>query len=110
MTSYINSLLTNEAREYYKPIIEQMFTLCPDMMSRKIAEANVQQAFVFDFVSDIYRHGDDILSVGSFEDTAYECLKKVGISVRGIDPETDISLHDLWVDYQSVPEARFDII
>ena len=43
----LNRILTNQDRELYKPLIEKMFEVCPEMMSRKISEANVQQAFAF---------------------------------------------------------------
>ena len=43
-----NRILDDAARGVYAPIIEVLFALAPEMMSRKIAEANVQQGFVLD--------------------------------------------------------------
>lgn len=89
MKSYDNTILTNEARKDYQEFIDVMKKLVPDMMNRKISEANVQQAFVFDRVHDLYEEGDSILSVGCFEDTAYAALVEWGYEIDGIDPDVD---------------------
>lgn len=72
-----------------------MFILCPEMMSRKISEANVQQAFTFSTATDIAIHLNKpkILSAGSFEDTATESLKKLGYNVTDVDPQINYDLH-----------------
>ena len=46
----LNRILDNKARTLYAPAIEKLTELVPKTMSKKIAEANVQQAFVFDTV------------------------------------------------------------
>jgi SAM-dependent methyltransferase len=89
MKSYINKLLTDEAREEYASTVERMRSLCPEMMARKIPEANVQQAFVYDLVKKTYVYNDTILCVGCYEDTAYISLVMDGYNVYGIDPLTD---------------------
>lgn len=90
----VNRLLTNVDREKYKKIINDMFEICPETMSRKIPEANVQQAFVLDkILRAIYGNLEvPILSVGCFEDTAYEYLDRAGYDIVGIDPEINVDL------------------
>lgn len=91
----VNRVLTNKDREELAPIIKLMWDTCPDMMSRKIPEANVQQAFVLDQVIKISRTvipEPNILSVGCFEDTAYETLKIMGANIIGIDPAINFDL------------------
>ena len=104
--SQLNRLLRNKDREVLKPTIDLMFKYCSEMMNRKIPEANVQQAFVLDIVTKISNITDSILSVGCFEDTAYETLKQAGYNIVGIDPEINFSLHD----YRMKHKSNFDII
>jgi hypothetical protein len=88
-----NRILTNHDRYIYENLINEMYTLIPEMMSRKIPEANVQQAFMVDTVLKTYTKGDKVLCVGSYEDTAYEYLKIKGIDIIGICPEQNYDLH-----------------
>lgn len=90
----LNRILDNDARELYRPTIEQMFNALPELMARKIAEANVQQAFVLDTV---YRFASDIsdpkiLSVGSFEDSAAAFFKLTGLNIDEVDPVLNYDL------------------
>jgi SAM-dependent methyltransferase len=103
-----NRVLTDIDRTALAPVIQSMWELCPDMMSRKITEANVQQAFVFNYVRTLMRYKKDatVLSVGCFEDTAYESLKNEGHEVIGIDPEHDYDLHT----FASNVSSKFDIV
>lgn len=93
MKSYVNTLLDNDARVIYTPIIDEMKLLCPETFTRKIPEANVQQAFVYDYIYNLlmqyYYNAPDVLGVGCFEDTAYESLVKLSFPVVGIDPATN---------------------
>jgi hypothetical protein len=90
-----NRLLSDTDRERYKKLIDSMFLLCPEMMSRKIPLANVQQAFTLEAVGEFIKEGlgSSILCVGSFEDTAAECLTKNGIMLTKIDPLINMDLH-----------------
>lgn len=93
---HYNRLLGDDARRLYAPAEAQIEKLVPGAFARKLAEANVQQAFVFDTV---YRHlasyaTPRVLCVGSFEDTAYMALAKLGIAVDGIDPIFNYTLQD----------------
>lgn len=87
-----NFLLTDEKRELYGPVIKHLFKTCPEMMARKYERANVQQAFVLDTVKLFCDKTSELLSVGCFEDTAYETIKAEGYNVVGIDPEVNVSL------------------
>jgi hypothetical protein len=106
----VNRLLTDEDRENYKPLIDKMKQLCPEMMSRKIDRANVQQAFVLETVLGELKDSDwkekDILCVGSFEDTACESLKNMGVAVVEIDPDINEDLHT----FVSSTDKTFDIV
>jgi len=93
----INRLLTDKDREELKPLIDDMFSKLPEMMKRKINLANVQQAFVLDIVRKWITYECKILSVGCFEDTAYEYLmntpNKDKVEIVGIDPQINFDLH-----------------
>ena len=90
----LNNILDNNARKIFKTTIDQMFEYLPELMARKIPEANVQQAFVLDTV---YKFAKDIvvpkiLCVGSFEDSAAESLKALGFDIDEIDPMINYDL------------------
>jgi SAM-dependent methyltransferase len=80
-------------------------------MSRKIPEANIQQAFVFETVRNLSRQFQQprILSVGSYEDTACIGLQKTGIAVDGIDPVLNYDL-STFLTKPGVMENKYDII
>jgi SAM-dependent methyltransferase len=103
----INRLLTDSDRDKYKPTIDLMFKLCPEMMARKISEANVQQAFVFDTFANVFHEDGSSLSIGCFEDTAFASLVEYGYEIVGIDPVINHSLHDYYI---SNSEKRFNVI
>lgn len=104
----MNKLLTNEDRKYYEPLIQDMFKVCPEMMARKIKEANCQQAFIVQAVLDHIENYENpsILCVGSFEDTACEYLKRKGIKITAIDPLENMDLHT----FRKQTKETFDII
>lgn len=104
----INRLLLNKDRTKYKALIAEMFEAIPDMMSRKIPEANVQQAFVVEAVQGILKKKPDarILCVGAYEDTATHYLGSLGIEIVNIDPVENV---DLTKFHARDPEP-FDII
>ena len=110
-TSTYNRILDNNAREQYDKVIKLLCQICPDEMSRKIPEANIQQAFVFETVRDLSRLFTDprILSVGCYEDTAYIGLQKLGIKTDGIDPLLNYDL-TTFMDKPGVKENNYDII
>ena len=90
-----NRILTDKDRKKFANLIEEMKEELPEMMARKIDRANVQQAFIVDFVQKKYKEGMKILSVGNFEDTAFFYLKRLEYPIRGLSPElTNETLHD----------------
>ncbi len=110
-THIYNRILDNKAREQYDPVIKLLCQLCSDEMSRKIPEANIQQAFVFETVRDLSRlfNSPRILSVGCYEDTAYMGLLKLGITADGIDPLLNYDL-TTFMEKPGVKENKYDII
>jgi len=106
-----NRILDNAARALYKPAIDKLFELVPRTMAKKIPEANVQQAFVFDTV---YRHlaqynHPRILCVGSYEDTASMGLLKMGYPVEEIDPMMNYFLQEYYTR-PTTEKASYNII
>ena len=107
----LNRILDNKARELYKPSIDKLTELLPKTMTKKIAEANVQQAFVFDTV---YRYvsqyqNPKLLCVGSYEDTASMCLIKMGFKVDEIDPMINYCLQEYFTK-PTTAKYSYDII
>ncbi len=104
----INRLLLNKDRTKYKALIANMFGACPEMMARKIPEANVQQAFVVETVQNLLRKKPDarLLCIGSYEDTATEYLGQQGIVIINIDPQENLDL----AKFHARDSEPFDII
>lgn len=103
----LNKILNNKEREFYKNSINELFLLCPETIKRKIPEANVQQAFVLETTKLLLNENNEILSIGSFDDTASESLIKLEFNVTEIDPSINYDLHTYYVNNK---EKRFDII
>jgi SAM-dependent methyltransferase len=107
----LNRILDNSARSLYQPAVEKIFEIVPKTMSKKIPEANVQQAFVFDTVCRYLPQyvSPKILCVGSYEDTASMSLIRMGARVEEIDPMINYFLQE----YMSKPTTElnsYDII
>jgi len=101
----LNRILTNEDREYFKPLIEEMFKACPEMMSRKIGAANVQQAFALDILSRLDLD-TKLCCAGSFEDTTNATLRFLGFNTVEIDPAINMDLHT----YRLSATEKFDSV
>ncbi|MBU1935138.1 FkbM family methyltransferase, partial [Patescibacteria group bacterium] len=106
-----NRILDNKARELYNPIIAKLFTLAPEMMARKIPEANVQQAFVLDTVERFAAGitNPRLLCVGCYEDTAVASLKVLGYRIDEIDPALNYDLNTFF-NLPTTQKASYDII
>lgn len=106
-----NRILDNDARELYKPVVERLIKLVPKTMAKKIAEANVQQAFVFDTVHQYIPNYPEphFLCVGSYEDTASMGLIKMGKKVDEIDPMLNYYLQE-FVTKPSTRKGWYEII
>jgi SAM-dependent methyltransferase len=107
----LNNILDDRARGLYQGTIEQMFDYLPDLMKRKIPEANVQQAFVLDTVYKIVSRIDSpkILCVGSFEDSACESLKMLGFEVEQIDPMVNYDLSAFMTKPTTIKDS-YDVV
>ena len=107
----LNRILDDKARELYAPAIDKLTELVPKTTSKKIAQANVQQAFVFDTV---YRYlsqykNPKLLCVGCYEDTASMSLKKMGYAVEEIDPMINYYLQEYFAKPTTLKNS-YDII
>ena len=107
----LNRILDDKARELYAPAIAKLKELAPKTASKKIARANVQQAFVFDTV---YRYLSQyknlkLLCVGCYEDTASMSLKKMGYAVEEIDPMINYYLQEYFTKPTTLKNS-YDII
>lgn len=107
----LNRILDNTARSLYKPAVDRLFELAPVTMAKKIPEANVQQAFIFDTVCRLLPaySKPKMLCVGSYEDTAAMGLIKAGFEVEQIDPMINYFLQE-YVSKPSVQLHSYDII
>jgi len=107
----LNRILDNTARLLYGPAINKLTELVPITMSKKIADANVQQAFVFDTVCRYLSKylNPKLLCVGSYEDTASMSLIKMGYSVEEIDPTQNYYLQEYFTKPTTVKNS-YDII
>jgi len=105
-TDSFNRILDNSARTLYQPAVEKIFEIVPKTMSKKIPEANVQQAFVFDTVCRYLPQyaNPKILCVGSYEDTASMSLIRMGKKVEEIDPMINYFLQE----YMSKPTTQLN--
>lgn len=106
-----NRILDNDARILYADTIKQMTSVFPNTMGKKIAEANVQQAFVLDTV---YRNlknyvNPKLLCVGCYEDTASMYLRKIGVHVEEIDPLINYYLQE-FAEKPSTLLNSYDIV
>lgn len=107
----LNRILDDAARDLYKPAESKLFELAPKTMAKKIARANVQQAFVFDTV---YRYlnlfsNPKLLCVGSYEDTASMSLQRMGYTVEDIDPMINYFLQEFYTK-PSTKKETYSII
>lgn len=104
----LNRLLNDTDRFEFDLLYKDYFwKICPDVMARKFPRANVQQFFVYDTIKKLANLDSTILSVGCYEDTAFEVLRTQHKNVIGIDPMIDYDL----ASYKSLfPDTQFDIV
>lgn len=107
----LNRILDNDARKLYAPAIEKLFEIVPKTTAKKIADANVQQAFVLDTVCRFLPGytNPKILCVGSYEDTASMSLIRMGLAVEEIDPMINYYLQE-YVTKPTTQLNSYDII
>ena len=107
----LNNILDDKARKLFEGTINQMLDYLPDLMKRKIPEANVQQAFVLDSVYKIISKIDNpkTLCIGSFEDSAADSLKLLGFNIVEIDPMVNYDLNTFMTKPTTVKNS-FDLV
>ncbi len=106
-----NRILDDAARQQYKPVIEVLHELLPEMILHKIPEANIQQAFVLDTVHKFagQYESPEILCIGSYDDTAAAALKKYGHRMDEIDPVLNYDLN-MFMHKPSTVKGSYHII
>jgi 5S rRNA maturation endonuclease (ribonuclease M5) len=85
----MNKLLNKKEFANYQSALDLLQTHCAEMLSRKIPEANIQQAFTLQTTLDLIPTTGNLLSAGCWEDTATETLKKVGYNVIDVERAGD---------------------
>jgi len=103
-----NIILNQQVKSDFEFEINELFRTVPDMMTRKISEANIQQAWM---LSMIKRHGkphQDILCVGAHEDTCAHALILQDWNIHCIDPLYNYDLNQ-YLHIQNRPNS-FDIV
>ncbi len=108
----LNRILDNTARAQYEPAIKELFRLVPEMLARKIPEANIQQAFVLETVYQLAAHRPvppKMLCVGSYEDSAAGSLVQLGYPLDEIDPVLNYYLDEFCSRPTTVKES-YDIV
>tara|TARA_Y100000310_G_scaffold293701_1_gene323495 strand:+ start:2605 stop:3342 length:738 start_codon:yes stop_codon:yes gene_type:complete len=104
-----NRILNDEARHLYTPVIKELFEVAPDILERKIPDANVQQAFILDTVRHFTPKNGSILGVGTFDDTAWEVLVRQHsdeYTLVGVDPNYGTDLNSEWTN----SKQKYDMI
>lgn len=103
----LNRILDDTARALYAPTVQKLFECVPLTMEKKLARANVQQAFVFDTVYRLLKKFEKprLLCVGSYEDTASMTLQKMGFDVEEIDPMLNFSLQEFYTRPSTVKNS-----
>lgn len=111
MTHLYNKVLTDTDRTRLADTMDIMSRYWPQMYGRKIPDSMVQFAWTYRTVLDLdYEHDiqiGTILSAGSHEDIATECLKLADHCVVGIDPVINETLHSFT---QRLKFAKFDYV
>ncbi len=110
--SRLNRILDDQARFEYRDVIKEVERLVPDLVAKKLARANIQQAFVFDTVRRFARdmQSPRMLCVGSFEDSASAALKKLGFAVDELDPVVNQLSLDAFCALPTTKEGSYDAV
>lgn len=101
-----NVILNDKYQKIHNATIVYFLQKYPQLMQRKIEEANIQQAWMYDTIMRLANPSSSMLCVGCHEDTAYYALKDNHGNVLGIDP---IINYDL-AAYKYNHDKKFDIV
>jgi SAM-dependent methyltransferase len=107
----LNRILDQGAFVLYQPAVDYLFRHMPAVMARKIPAANIQQAFVLDTVMRTVAGNDrpELLSVGSYEDTAALAVMLSGRRVDEIDPVLNYDL-STYMTKPSCKRGAYDVV
>jgi SAM-dependent methyltransferase len=86
-----NKILDDRSRVAYGEAISDLAKYAPEMLSRKIERANIQQGFALETARRFLaqRPNARILAAGSFEDTAVAALSALGYRIDEVDPNVN---------------------
>ncbi|MEA5411686.1 methyltransferase domain-containing protein [Synechococcus sp. BA-120 BA3] len=107
-----NKRLDDRSRNAYGTALAEMQARVPELLERKIPEANIQQAFGLDTAIRLARRYTTprILAVGAYEDTTVATLKALGYIVEEVDPLVNgLDLAGFYASNQGVP-GSFDMV
>lgn len=106
-----NRILNNQAGKRYEKALQVLFDYSPEILARKIPQANIQQAFVLDSVRRLQKNyaSPKILCVGSYEDSASTTLRRIGVPLEEIDPVLNYDL-DIFISKPTTVLNSYDII
>jgi SAM-dependent methyltransferase len=107
-----NKILDDRSRRAYTRALEELRTLAPSMLARKIEAANIQQAFALDTAERLVKRFPDprILAVGSYEDTAVAALRAKGFRLDEVDPNVNgLDLDAFYCSAQATQQS-YDLI
>jgi SAM-dependent methyltransferase len=84
----------------------------PEMLSRKIPRANIQQAFALDTAERVISRYPEarVLAVGSYEDTAAATLRSKGYRLDEIDPNVNGLDLQTFYGYDQGATGSYDVI
>jgi SAM-dependent methyltransferase len=111
----LNRILDRSAFATYQPAIDYLFRHMPEIMARKIAAANIQQAFVLDTVLRLLPQAPaasgrpSLLCVGSYQDTAAGAIALGGLPVEEVDPVINYDL-STFLTKPSTRPGSYDVV
>lgn len=95
-----NKILDDRSRVAYHNALNDLAKFVPEMLTRKIERANIQQAFGLDTALRFLANCPNarILAAGSFEDTAVATLRARGYRIDEVDPNINgLALRDFYL-------------
>lgn len=105
-----NRVLTVDDRAQLATIVEELKTLSPDIMQRKIPQAVFQNAFIFQQAKFYAKKSDDIIVIGGYEDPIGPALQKLGYKVTITDPNIDgKDMRNVWIE-SIYAGKKYDIV
>lgn len=107
-----NKLLDDRSRNAYTAALDDLRRLAPALLERKIARANIQQAFGLDTAERLVASYAEprILAIGSYEDTTVAVLRAKGFRIEEVDPQVNgLDLDAFMRSPEAVPQS-YDMV